>query len=68
MHPTRFLLALACLATLALPATAVEEADLLMPDEAFRLETTPIADGVRLEWRIADGYYLYRNKFRFRSE
>ncbi len=39
--------------------------DLLMPEQAFRLESTATPEGVRLEWRIAEGYYLYRDKFRF---
>jgi thioredoxin:protein disulfide reductase len=37
----------------------------LQPDEAFRLDAT--ADGtdrVRLNWRIADGYYLYRARIK----
>lgn len=40
----------------------------LMPDEAFALSTTVInANTVRAEWKIADKYYLYRNKFKFIS-
>ena len=58
----------ACLSIWALAAGAVEEDQLLLPDQAFRLQTTPTADGVRLEWTIAEGYYLYRNKFLFRSQ
>jgi thiol:disulfide interchange protein DsbD len=37
----------------------------LQPDEAFRLDAT--ADGtdrVRLNWQIADGYYLYRARIK----
>ncbi len=68
MRRNLLLLTLAYLATVALPATGVEEDDLLMPDQAFQLEAVPTTDGVRLEWRIADGYYLYRSKFRFRAE
>ncbi len=58
----------ASLSIWALAAVAVEEDELLLPDQAFRLQTTPTEDGVRLEWTIAEGYYLYRNKFRFRSQ
>ncbi len=68
MRRNLLLFILANLAIVALPATGVEEDDLLMPDQAFQLEAVPTTDGVRLEWRIADGYYLYRNKFRFRTE
>jgi thiol:disulfide interchange protein DsbD len=42
--------------------------DLLPPEQAFQLQATPTEQGVRLEWTIADGYYLYRSKFRFRTE
>ena len=40
-------------------------AELLPADEAFRLlaEVTG-SDTVHLSWRIADGYYLYREKFK----
>ncbi|MDT8385500.1 MAG: protein-disulfide reductase DsbD [Gammaproteobacteria bacterium] len=41
----------------------------LMPDEAFALSTTVIdANTVRAEWKIADKYYLYKNKFKFISD
>jgi thioredoxin:protein disulfide reductase len=39
--------------------------EFLSPDQAFRLEA--LADGtdrVRLNWAIADGYYLYRTRIR----
>lgn len=45
------------------PALAVDERDLLPIDQAFAL--TAQADGpatIRLHWRIADGYYLYRHR------
>ncbi len=43
--------------------------ELLRPDQAFQLsaERTP-GNTVLLHWDIADGYYLYRDKFRFLSE
>lgn len=41
----------------------------LMPDEAFALSTKVIdANTVRAEWKIADKYYLYKNKFKFISD
>lgn len=41
----------------------------LPPDQAFKLSTQLIdADLVHAEWEIADGYYLYREKFKFSSE
>src|SRR3989338_893768 len=49
-------------------ATAAVEDELLEPDKAFAL-TTRVVDGNTLEasWKIAPGYYLYRNKFKFES-
>lgn len=45
-----------------------DDEDPLPPDEAFALSTEVIdANTVRAEWTIADGYYLYRDKFRFSS-
>lgn len=42
---------------------AVDEADLLPVDQAFALKTSADgADGVRLDWAIAKGYYLYRGR------
>ena len=48
-------------------AAAVED-ELLEPDKAFAL-TTRVVDGNTLEasWKIAPGYYLYRDKFKFES-
>jgi thiol:disulfide interchange protein DsbD len=47
-------------------ANASEEP--LSPDEAFVLSTKVIgADMIRAEWDIVDGYYLYRDKFKFIS-
>ncbi len=40
----------------------------LPPEQAFVLSTSVIAaDMVRAEWDIVDGYYLYREKFKFIS-
>ncbi len=46
---------------------AVDE-ELLLPEQAFRLTGEAIEKGVRLKWDIADGYYLYRAKFRVRTD
>jgi len=41
----------------------------LLPDQAFVLSTKVIdANTVRAEWNITNGYYLYRDKFKFVSE
>jgi len=50
----------------AAPTAADEE--FLLPEQAFQV--TAAADGagaVRARWTIADGYYLYKSKFRFTS-
>ncbi len=53
---------------LALPPTAfaaIDEADLLPVDQAFALTARSDVPGrVRLDWAIADGYYLYRNRIK----
>ncbi|HEY0634378.1 MAG TPA: protein-disulfide reductase DsbD, partial [Gammaproteobacteria bacterium] len=56
------------LALFALQAAQAEE-ELLDPEQAFRLEMSA-SDGstVRARWIIADGYYLYRNKIKFKSD
>lgn len=48
----------------AAPAwAAINEADLLPVDRAFVLDAQATApDTIRLRWRIADGYYLYRHR------
>ncbi len=43
------------------------DAEFLPPDEAFRLDAGVIdAMTLRASWSIADGYYLYKDKFKFR--
>lgn len=50
-------------------AQALKQEDLLHPDEAFRVSATPIdGSNVRLTWKIADGYYLYRSRLALNSE
>ncbi len=45
------------------------EDEFLPPDEAFRfVAEMKDADTAVLEWDVAEGYYLYRDKFRFRAE
>ena len=57
-------LACACMgAACFAPARAVSEADLLPVDQAFALTASaPSADRIELRWKIADGYYLYRQR------
>ena len=64
--PARFfveLLLAACAACALSPAVAD---DLLAPEQAFRFSARLIEPGlVEVRYRIADGYYMYRDKFRF---
>ena len=70
MH-TNLRLTLGLLGLLALLTLSPGQAEegFLLPDEAFRISGEPQGpDAARVSWDIADGYYLYRNKFHFRSE
>lgn len=73
MHPMtlRHWFSLLLLTLLLLPglATALFEDDLLDPDVAFAIEAEAI-DGntLRISWNIAEGYYMYREQFRFTPE
>ena len=69
MRPIKqFLLAL-CL-VLASPAPrAAGGDDLLEPDKAFRFSARALdAATLEVRYRIADGYYMYRERFRFAAE
>ena len=49
-------------------AFAVDSAELLPPDQAFQFTyKVKKADRLLLSWDIANGYYLYLNKFKFVS-
>ncbi len=65
-----FLVAVLVLAGLAFAAAAAfpfgGSDDLLEPEKAFRMSTRSIdASMIEVSFAIADGYYLYRDKFRF---
>jgi thioredoxin:protein disulfide reductase len=46
-------------------AQAQSDTELLRVEEAFALSTSAVDRGtVRLEWKIADGYYLYRSRIK----
>ncbi|MDG2526131.1 protein-disulfide reductase DsbD [Stenotrophomonas sp. HITSZ_GD] len=56
-------LALCALSLSSLPALAFTEADLLPVDQAFALSARADGrDGIELQWKIAEGYYLYRHR------
>ena len=51
------------------PARAANADDLLEPDKAFRFSARALdAATVEVRYSIADGYYLYRERFRFAAE
>jgi thiol:disulfide interchange protein len=46
------------------PTMAVSEADLLPVEQAYSLSVqTNSASEIQLNWTIADGYYLYKQRF-----
>jgi thiol:disulfide interchange protein DsbD len=55
---------------LPLAASAMfDDDELLDPDDAFALDAEVVDAGtLRLTWTIADGYYMYREQFRFTPE
>jgi thioredoxin:protein disulfide reductase len=66
----RFLCAFLWLA-LAAPAFGqlFKKADeLLEPEKAFRFSARAVDGAVEVDFAIADGYYMYRDKFRFSAE
>ncbi len=67
MYQRRLIISL--LALLAWTSTVLGEQEFLTPDEAFLISARPADAGkVRIAWRIADGYYMYRSKFRFTTD
>ena len=70
MKRTMYLLALIPALLLSPVADAqINPDDLLPVDQAFAMSTDVADDGrhVRIEWEIADGYYLYRHAFKFEA-
>ena len=62
-----FLLGLACTA----PAAALDDTgpELLLPDQAFAFSAVARDDAtLQVTWKIADGYYLYRDRIRFSTD
>ncbi len=55
-------------ALIASQVTLAQE-EFLKPDQAFAISAGKSnADKVLIKWHIADGYYLYQSKFRFRTD
>jgi len=61
-------LRLLALLFLMLAAVAASAADLLEPEQAFRFSARELDGAVQVRFDIADGYYLYRDRFRFSAE
>lgn len=62
-------LVLMAVLALAPAAHALEASDLLEPEQAFRFSARVLdARSVELRYRIAKGYYLYRERFEFAAE
>ena len=58
-----------CLLLLSLTTFAANPDDLLKPDIAFKASLTLAApDKLKATWDIADGYYMYRKRFKFESD
>ena len=50
-------------------ALTTYQSDFLPADQAFKLEKKKVDNqGIHLQFIIADGYYLYKNQFAFRSD
>src|SRR6476661_41227 len=63
-----FLMQLALLFCLAVPAVHAEE-DYLEPESAFSFSSRMLDQKtIEVSYRIADGYYMYRERFAFRAE
>jgi thiol:disulfide interchange protein DsbD len=57
------------LALAALPARAAAPQDLLEPEQAFRFSARALArDAIEVRFDIAEGYYLYRERFKFAAQ
>lgn len=65
--PQLFLLFLTLLASLVAHANPLQD-ELLDPEKAFQSTLRPIdGETVEADFKIADGYYLYRDKFKFEA-
>jgi thiol:disulfide interchange protein len=64
----RALVACALLLTLSPALAALSQPDLLEPERAFQISVQPLdAETVEVRFRIANRYYMYRNRFKFET-
>jgi len=68
-HTLRVALGAALLALIVrlIAASAVADEELLRPEDAFRYQATATGDTVVVDWNIAPGYYLYRDRMSYAS-
>jgi len=46
--------------------TGAEQPEFMDPDEAFIVSAKAVSENViKVQWQVADGYYLYKDKFQF---
>jgi thiol:disulfide interchange protein DsbD len=65
----RLIFPLLFLSALAIQAAPGPKEQFLLPDQAFRISGRALdPQTVLVSWDIADGYYMYRSKLRFRSD
>ncbi len=68
IHKYLFLLCFLCFATMGAMASAAQK-DLLEPEKAFRFSARVVdASTIEVRYQIAEGYYLYRERFAFVAE
>lgn len=67
--PRYWLIFFCWLAVFAQPVLALSNEDLLPAEQAFKFEIKAGSkQQLALSWHIADGYYLYRDKLKFKSQ
>jgi thiol:disulfide interchange protein DsbD len=62
------MLRLLALALLLLATAQANAQNLLEPEKAFRFSARGLGDAVEVRFDIADGYYMYRERFRFDAQ
>ncbi|QGZ62535.1 protein-disulfide reductase DsbD [Paraburkholderia acidisoli] len=65
-----FLVLLCCTLTMLLgaPAARADDTDFLPPDQAFTFSASEEPGMVDVHFKIADGYYMYRERFAFEAQ
>ena len=63
-----FVLLLLCAPAAAQLKLGASADNLLEPEKAFRFSARAVEGAVEIDFAIADGYYMYRDKFRFAAE